>query len=70
MLCCHCGCNVCGNYKLDYIYHQLTIFLYVSKSMFPILVLHLGGVSTKGEHGDYSASLLYFLFRQKGGEIY
>jgi hypothetical protein len=40
-----------------------------SKSMSPLLALHLGGVSTKGEHGHYSASLLYFLFRQKGGEF-
>jgi hypothetical protein len=33
-----------------------------SKSTSPLLALHLGGVSTKGEHGHYSASLLYFLF--------
>ena len=48
---------------------QLTFFLVGSKSMSPLLALHLGGVSTKGEHAHYSASLLLFLFRQKGGEF-
>jgi hypothetical protein len=40
-----------------------------SKSMSPLLALHLGGVSSKGEHVHLSASLLFFLFRQKGGEF-
>jgi hypothetical protein len=33
-----------------------------SKSMSPLLALHLGGVSYKGEHAHLSASLLFFLF--------
>jgi hypothetical protein len=45
------------------------LFLVGSKSMSPLLALHLGGVSSKGEQVLTSASLLFFLFRQKGGEF-
>ena len=62
---------ICGEYMLDYVSLSPTNHFFVgSKSMFPNLALLLGGVSTKGEQVHSSATLLFFLFRQKGGESY
>ena len=57
------------NYFHDLSCATTNLFLVGSKSMSPLLALHLGGVSSKGEQVLTSASLLFFLFRQKGGEF-